>query len=166
MKKISRGKTVVLTALLAALVWGCSAKEDKTPGKSKAKPGVTAPKSANAGNGPIAGSTAVAGDPEAGRDIYERHCHYCHGRKGLGDGPVGLALTPKPANFVRDAKRMAKSDEELFKSISEGMKRPDDAGNAMAMPAWQTILSEKERWDVLAYVRQLGHGTRATEESR
>jgi mono/diheme cytochrome c family protein len=163
MKKISRGKAMVLTALLAALVWGCSAKEENTPGKSEAKPGVTTPKPANARSTAGAGDTATAGDPVAGRAIYEQHCHYCHGRKGLGDGPVGLALTPKPANFVRDAKRMAKSDEELFKSISEGM-RLADGGDAMAMPPWQTILSEKERWDVLAYIRQLGRAGKAAEE--
>jgi mono/diheme cytochrome c family protein len=163
MVKISRGKAVVLTALLAALVWGCSAKEDKAPGKNEAKPGVTAPKPANALNEPAADGTAAAGDPEAGRAIYEQHCHYCHGRRGLGDGPVGIALTPKPANFVHDAKRMAKSDEKLFKSISEGMQRAE-GGEAMAMPAWQTILNEKERWDVLAYVRQLGREGRGAEE--
>lgn len=154
---------MVLTVLLAALVWGCSAKEDKAPGKNAAKPAVTTPKPANAGNEPATAGTAAANDPEAGRAIYEKHCHYCHGRKGLGDGPVGLALTPKPANFVHDAKRMAKSDEELFKSISEGMQRAE-GGDAMAMPAWQTILSEKERWDVLAYVRQLGREGRGAEE--
>ncbi len=157
---------MVLTALLAALVWGCSAKEDKTSGKNEAKPEVTAQKPINAGSGHIADGTAAAGDPEAGRAIYDRHCHYCHGRKGLGDGPVGIALTPKPANFVRDAKRMAKSDEELFKSISEGVQRADGGSEAMAMPAWQTILSEKEIWDVLAYVRQLGRGTGTAEERR
>ncbi|MFQ5901772.1 MAG: c-type cytochrome [Thermodesulfobacteriota bacterium] len=93
------------------------------------------------------------GDPEAGKPIYERYCFYCHGRQGLGDGAIGMALTPRPADFVNDLERMAKSDEELLVSISEGIEGIEDA--PIVMPAWKTVLSEKERWDVLAYVRYL-----------
>jgi len=102
------------------------------------------------------------GDPVAGKAIYERYCHYCHGRKGYGDGPVGTAITPHPADFIHDTKRMRKSDEKLFKSISEGVQRKI-GGDAMAMPRWATILSEKQRWDVLAYVRELERAGRAAE---
>ncbi len=94
------------------------------------------------------------GDPEAGKKIYERYCRYCHGRTGRGDGAISMAVYPHPADFVGDRKRMAKSDEELFKSISDGVKRPI-GGEAMRMPPWKGILSEKERWDVLSYIRLL-----------
>ncbi len=102
------------------------------------------------------------GDATAGKAIYERYCHYCHGRKGYGDGPVGTAITPHPADFVHDSKRMAKSDEKLFKSISEGIQRKI-GGEAMAMPRWANILTEEERWDVLAYIRELESAGRARE---
>jgi len=102
------------------------------------------------------------GDLVAGKAVYERYCHYCHGRKGYGDGHVGTAITPHPADFVHDTKRMRKSDEKLFKSISDGVQRKI-GGEAMAMPRWANILSEKQRWDVLAYVRELERAGRAAE---
>lgn len=97
---------------------------------------------------------AGSGDPASGKDIYFRYCHFCHGQKGMGDGPVGIALSPHPADFVNDEKRMSKTDAELFKSITEGIHK-EVGGEAMSMPRWQEILSEKERWDVLAFIRQL-----------
>ncbi|MBI5234498.1 MAG: cytochrome c [Deltaproteobacteria bacterium] len=93
-------------------------------------------------------------DAVAGRTIYEKYCRYCHGKEGRGDGPVGIAVSPRPANFVEDAKRMSKTDEELFKSISEGVHKTI-GGEEMAMPRWEEILSDKERRDVLAYIRLL-----------
>lgn len=90
-----------------------------------------------------------------GKEIYEQYCHFCHGYKGYGDGPVGIALSPHPANFVEDSKRMAKTDEELFKSITEGIHR-DIGGEAMSMPRWQEVLTDHERWNVLWYIRHLG----------
>jgi mono/diheme cytochrome c family protein len=120
--------------------------------------------SALAAGGADAGKPArpMRGDPVAGKAIYNRYCHFCHGRRGYGDGPVGTAITPHPADFVHDAKRMRKSDEKLYQSITEGIQRKI-GGEAMAMPRWAGILSEKERWDVLSYVRQLEREGRARE---
>lgn len=93
-------------------------------------------------------------DLTQGEEVYFRYCHFCHGRKGYGDGPVGIALSPHPANFVEDRKRMAKTDDEMFKSITEGIHK-DIGGDAMSMPRWQEILTEEERWNVLAFIRHL-----------
>jgi len=108
------------------------------------------------------GSVRGRGDPAAGKAVYDRYCHYCHGRKGYGDGPVGTAITPHPADFVHDTKRMSKSDEKLFKSISNGVQRKI-GGEAMAMPRWAGVLSVKQRWDVLSYVRELEREGRKRE---
>jgi len=102
------------------------------------------------------------GDTRAGKVIYDRHCHYCHGRKGYGDGPVGTAITPHPADFVHDSKRMRKSDGKLFKSIRDGVQRKI-GGEAMAMPRWANILTEDDIWDVLAYIRELEKTGRVRE---
>ncbi len=139
---------VLLVILTSALIWGCSAPDDADPGKKEAaKPAVTKEVAE-----PV--TAAVEGNPLLGKSVYEKHCRYCHGKKGLGDGAIGIALTPRPANFVDDTKRMAKSDEELYKSITNGVQLAE-GGEGMAMPAWKSILTTKERWDVLAYVRQL-----------
>ncbi|MBI5641960.1 MAG: cytochrome c [Deltaproteobacteria bacterium] len=139
--KIYRLARIPLFAgLLAVSLLGCSGEKSKT-----ASP---APESAQAV------SEAKPGDPKAGKEIYFRYCHFCHGQRGMGDGPVGIALSPHPADFVNDSKRMAKTDPELFKSITEGIHK-EVGGESMSMPRWQEILSEKERWDVLSFIRQL-----------
>ncbi|MBI1912465.1 MAG: cytochrome c [Deltaproteobacteria bacterium] len=103
---------------------------------------------------PAAAVTKTQGDLAVGKEIYFRYCHFCHGQKGEGDGPVGIALSPHPADFVNDSKRMSKTDEELYKSITEGIHK-DIGGEAMSMPRWQDILSDKERRDVLYFIRHL-----------
>lgn len=96
----------------------------------------------------------AAGDPDAGKVVYERYCHYCHGREGRGDGRVTMAISPRPPDFVEDTERMSRSDEELLKSITYGIARKA-GGEQLVMPRWKEILSEKERRDVLAYIRRL-----------
>ena len=137
-----------LLALLAAvLIAGCSGNEGGTGSTS-------APASAPQAPSEPAAVKGIDGDPVAGKELYFKHCHYCHGERGMGDGPVGIALTPHPADFVHDQKRMSQTDLELFKSITEGIRK-EIGGEAMTMPRWKEILTEQERWDVLAFVRQL-----------
>lgn len=93
------------------------------------------------------------GDAGAGREIYRSHCRYCHGEKGRGEGAVAIALKPRPADFVGDTERMAASDQELFGSITKGVGVK--GSKPLYMPAWGDILSEKQRWDALAYIRSL-----------
>lgn len=147
LKKAAPGALAVFTAVL---LFGCS-KAEEDP--SKAAPLKTTPQVVEKA-GSETPVVKIKGDASAGRKIYFKHCHYCHGEKGLGDGPVGIALTPHPADFVHDKKRMRKTDVELYKSITEGIKK-EIGGEAMTMPRWKEILSEKERWDVLAFVREL-----------
>jgi mono/diheme cytochrome c family protein len=102
--------------------------------------------------------TAQPGDLAAGKLVYEKHCHYCHGRKGRGKGAVSVAVVPNPADFIRDEKRMAVSDEGLYKSISHGITKESGGQKlekALAMPPFMGVLTPKERWDVIAYLRML-----------
>lgn len=142
---LTTGRAALVAALIAAgALYGCSG--------DKGRPAETGQQ------GPAA-AVEASGKPAKpdlanGKMVYESYCHFCHGYKGYGDGPVGIALSPHPANFVDDAKRMAKTDEELFKSITEGLHK-DIGGDAMSMPRWQEVLTEAERWNVLWYIRHL-----------
>lgn len=80
----------------------------------------------------------------AGKKIYETNCLTCHGEKGDGNGEVGKVLNPKPRDFTKDPMKQGGKPEELFKSITEGVKDTPMVGWAQ--------LSEEDRWAVTHYV--------------
>lgn len=102
------------------------------------------------------------GNIALGKIVYDKHCHYCHGRKGRGKGPVSIAVIPNPADFIRDEKRMAVTDEALFNSVTDGISKESGGQKlekALAMPPFKGVLTVKERWDVIAYIRELVRGS-------
>lgn len=90
----------------------------------------------------------MKGDPASGKTIFEKNCVTCHGAEGKGDGPAAIALNPKPKSFI-DPIIVAKPDKELFDTITKG--RP-----GTPMTSYEKILSEQQRWDVLAHIRSFG----------
>jgi mono/diheme cytochrome c family protein len=75
----------------------------------------------------------------------ETNCASCHGPGGKGDGPAAAALPPpKPADWT-SPKVQSHTDGELFWKISNGRG---------AMPPWKH-LPEKERWELVNYIRSL-----------
>jgi mono/diheme cytochrome c family protein len=80
-----------------------------------------------------------------GKKLAETNCISCHGASGKGDGVAAAALNPKPADWT-SPKVQAESDGALFWKISNG-RGP--------MPPWKH-LPEKDRWDLVAYVKSLG----------
>ena len=93
------------------------------------------------------GSTAVAGNGERGKHVYEQHCLPCHGKTGKGDGQLAEVFTPPPANLTSD-QTQAKSDAELQSIIENGKK-----GTAMA--PFKNDLKESQITDILAFLRSL-----------
>jgi mono/diheme cytochrome c family protein len=86
----------------------------------------------------------------AGKVVYEANCLSCHGSTGVGDGPAGASLNPKPGNLVQVASD--DSVDQIFWRISEGgMQAPFNS----SMPAWKGVLSEDERWQVVSYIKSL-----------
>ncbi len=88
----------------------------------------------------------------AADQIFRDNCMLCHGEKGMGDGPGAKVLKVKPANFT-DAKLMSEeTDGSLFWKMTEG-RGP--------MPSWKEDLTEKERWQLVNYLRKLTKGASA-----
>jgi len=96
---------------------------------------------------PAGASELLPGDPERGREIYEKYCMECHGETGRGDGPRAPLLAPRPGNFV-SAATSTKSDAELLGIITYGAPRT-------AMRGWKDELTEEGRLNVLAFIRSL-----------
>ncbi|WP_229253747.1 cytochrome c [Dyadobacter sp. NIV53] len=81
-----------------------------------------------------------------GEDLFSLYCASCHGDTGYGDGAAGGALGQKPANF-HDTLVTKQSNGALFWKLSNGK------GN---MPPFQDVFTAEQRWQLIAYVRQLG----------
>jgi mono/diheme cytochrome c family protein len=88
-----------------------------------------------------------------GAGIYELHCTTCHGEGGMGDGPAGQQLDPPPAAVAHTSRMLG--DDYLFWRVSEGGAHEPFRS---AMPSWQDVLDDTDRWDVINYVRALGSG--------
>lgn len=93
--------------------------------------------------------TAAQGDAERGIVLYDAHCAGCHGPTGRGDGPLVDRL-PAPPPSLADRTRMRESAAaDLWRTVTTGRL---DRG----MPPFSRLLSDTERWDVVAAVRAFG----------
>ncbi len=89
-------------------------------------------------------------DLAAGRRVFERTCASCHGMTGLGDGPAGRALTPRPP-AIGDARAMHDVTPALmYRVTSVGI-----AGTPMI--GYANALTSEQRWNVVAYLGSLRH---------
>ena len=93
---------------------------------------------------PLASS---AGAVNAGRETFAVRCAFCHGPGGKGDGPEG-PRDPPPANLTA----VRRADDYLLWRISEGGR---SAPFCSAMPGFGTILTELQRWQLIALIDTL-----------
>jgi mono/diheme cytochrome c family protein len=93
----------------------------------------------------------------AGAETYHENCEPCHGDLGKGDGDTGKIIKKKPANFTDSKLMSTETDGTLFWKMSEG-RGP--------MPSWKDELSEKERWQLVNYIRKLGKDAAAKEGAK
>jgi len=98
------------------------------------------------------------GDPTHGRRLYVMYCTPCHGMKGDGQGQLTSLLDPKPRNHT-DGKGTRpgdgmndRTDQQLFNAITQGGKGIKKSVN---MPSWGHIISEDNRWNLVAYLRSI-----------
>jgi mono/diheme cytochrome c family protein len=101
-----------------------------------------APKEAVARKNPV---KANAASISRGKQLFQANCATCHGASGRGDGPVGKALDPKPADLTAMAGHH--SDGDYAWKIANGRG---------AMPPWKGVLDDQQIWDVVNFVQSLG----------
>ncbi len=81
----------------------------------------------------------------AGKHLFAQQCTPCHGALGKGDGPASQFLGKTVPNLTK-ADFQKQADGEIFWKMSNG-KTP--------MPAFNTILSDEQRWQIITYIRSL-----------
>ncbi|WP_460637536.1 c-type cytochrome [Larkinella harenae] len=80
-----------------------------------------------------------------GEELFMEFCSSCHGETGHGDGAAGRALGAKPADFhAPDV--VKQTDGSLFWKLSNGRDN---------MPPFKDVFSEEQRWQLVAYLRNL-----------
>lgn len=86
----------------------------------------------------------------AGKEVFtgKGRCAMCHGETGKGDSPMAASFNPKPRDFTNLQWQKARTDGEIFWAISEGTE--------YGMIPFGGSLSEKERWQLVNYVREIG----------
>lgn len=93
-----------------------------------------------------------AADAEQGRLLYRENCAQCHGLKGSGKGINAPHLEVAPRNHTDYEEMNARTDEELFKAISEGGQA---VNKSVLMPNWGHTLSEQDINNLIAFLRRL-----------
>lgn len=91
---------------------------------------------------------ARAPDPGRGKEIYAGSCAACHGVDGHPN--LALGLETKPPDFTRRDEVGPLSPRRIFNAATYGVPRTQ-------MPAFDSGLSDEERWDVAFYVLAMAH---------
>ncbi len=98
-----------------------------------------------------------------GRERFGIHCAPCHGSQGAGDGPVNQAAVSLkegkwvPAMNLLTQMMRDRADGQLFQAISDGVR---------SMPSYNSQISVRDRWAIVAYVRQLQQTLPVAEDSK
>jgi mono/diheme cytochrome c family protein len=137
MSALLRSAAAVAAAL--ALVTGAGIAAVSAQGEWKA------PADAKKMKNPRADKRSDKKEMAEAKKVIDTNCVTCHGNSGKGDGPAAAALPPpKPADWT-SAKVKSETDGEIFWKITNGRG---------AMPPWKH-LSEKDRWNLVNYIRTL-----------
>jgi cbb3-type cytochrome c oxidase subunit III len=100
----------------------------------------------------------VAPDPNAGEAIYLDKCAPCHGVEGQGDGPRAPELPNPTTPFSSPAVSRAAAPSDWYDMVTRGNIN-------RYMPPFPS-LSERQRWDVVAYIRTLSSSPASIELGR
>ena len=82
---------------------------------------------------------------QRGAILYDIHCQLCHGTQGHGDGSLASYFDRTPQNLTA-AQITDEFDSSVYFTIVQGFGQ---------MPSLSENLTQRERWDVINYVRTL-----------
>ncbi|WP_395751185.1 c-type cytochrome [Prosthecobacter sp.] len=86
-----------------------------------------------------------------GKKLFATNCAACHGEKADGKGAAAVTLKDiwglpaAPADLRQPHPRCGDGPEDLFRVLATGL-------SGTPMVSFEKVLSEEQRWDVIAYV--------------
>lgn len=98
------------------------------------------------GNESASGTNGMDAEVTKGQELFAQNgCAGCHGENGLGDGPAGAALNPKPRDFTKTAEyKQGTSVEEIAATIEKGIPGSPMVGYAQ--------ISKEDRTSIAKYI--------------
>ncbi len=154
---MKRNPLIIVPLFLTIFLAGCnfSLAADVTPPPGY-QPPVQVPSAVEATSEPV--YPLVPPDPAQGEVIFLEKCAGCHGEKGLGDGPQASEMpNPVAALASVDVGRQA-VPSDWFELVTKGdLER--------FMPPFRS-LTNKQRWDVVAYAMSLSASMQTIEEGK
>ena len=138
---------ISVVAIVGLSAWSCGGNKENSGTGNPSPTSQAPPSEAPEGSG-AAGSAGKPGEVSlaVGNDVFHQRCELCHGPNGMGDGPGGAALNPKPRNFHDKAVQDTLSDAWIERTIMNGK-----AGTGM--PPWKGIVSESEAKSLILKIR-------------
>ncbi len=103
-----------------------------------------APASAKSLKSPLKGTAVELAEGQA---LYQRNCASCHGPDGKTRTQAASAMKVKPADLTGHAVHSL-TEGEIYWEITNGIK-------TSGMPGLAAKTSERERWEMVLYTRQL-----------
>lgn len=94
---------------------------------------------------------------QQGAELFSRHCRECHGSVGEGKMLRSADFNPPAPTFLNSA--YAEADPAyLFWRIKEGKMIEPFYSQGSVMPAFGPHFSERQIWQLVAYLRQRAAG--------
>jgi mono/diheme cytochrome c family protein len=137
----------VISAMLGALVQGCTANKPPSEGETtlaNAAKDVTIPLQAGKMKNPLPETDEVVSQ---GQEVFLGSCAQCHGADAHGDTNVGRNMAP-PAMDLSSAHVQHWSDAELFWIIQNGVR-------LTGMPSWKSSISDNDTWKLALFIHKL-----------
>lgn len=93
-----------------------------------------------------------------GASFFKTNCSMCHGEKGMGDGPAGMALNPRPRNLVEGKWKNGGDSISLYTTLTNGIPGSSMASFAHFKPA--------DRWALVQYIRSITQNKGADDAAK
>ncbi|HZS05369.1 MAG TPA: cytochrome c [Blastocatellia bacterium] len=85
---------------------------------------------------------------KTGKAFYDERCADCHGKEGLGNGPMARLKNKQATNLASEVVQ-ANTDGELFYKVTNTDKE------RLPHPKSQERFTDEQRWYIVAYLRTL-----------
>ena len=146
----------ILLALWVAVLWaghGWAQEQKKPEEAAPSQPGATAPVPAHTYNltpADVARKNPVRlaqASVERGKKLYMTQCAICHGAKGDGKGELVEEMKISVPDLTKPDPLKKRTDGEWFAIITQG---------GGAMPGQGGRMKDREKWDLVNFLRSLG----------